>query len=211
MGIGQAELDGLWDFSDAAASEARLRAAAERTTGADRAELRTQVARALGLQGRYAEADAELDQIEADSAPDAAVRVRVALERGRVRNSAGDPEAAVPLFSRAAEAAASAELLFLEVDALHMLAIADRPNADAWTDRALTALEGTDDPRTLRWRVGLSNNRGWAHFDAGRLDEALSAFLASRAAAVQWGTPQQVEWADEAIAEVRAAIDPAGR
>ncbi|MBN9183924.1 MAG: hypothetical protein J0I97_00455, partial [Microbacterium sp.] len=73
------------------------------------------------------------------------------------------------------------------------------------------ALGTTDDARTLRWRVGLYNNRGWARFDEGRWDDALVAFRASRDAAVRWGTSQQVEWADEAIAETRAAIDPAGR
>lgn len=208
MTIAQERLDELWDFSDAAASEKRLRAAADAASGSDRAELLTQVARALGLQERFAEADAVLDDA-ADAAP--AVTVRISLERGRLRNSAGEPGAAVPLLRRAATDAASAGLLFLRVDALHMLAIADAPNADDWTDQALAALEGADDARTLRWRVGLHNNRGWARFGGGRLDEALVEFESSRHAAVRWGTPQQVEWADEAIAEVRAAIDPAGR
>lgn len=209
MTIAQDQLDELWDFGDAAASEARLRAAADAASGADADELQTQVARALGLQGRFAAADAVLDVLDPDSSP--AVRVRADLERGRLRNSAGEPGAAVTLFERAAESAASAGLLFLEVDALHMLAIADRAHADAWTDRALAALGTTDDARTLRWRVGLYNNRGWARFDEGRWDDALVAFEASRDAAVRWGTSQQVEWADEAIAETRAAIDPAGR
>jgi tetratricopeptide (TPR) repeat protein len=208
VSIAQEELDRLWDFADAAGSEERLRAAAKAASGSDAAELRTQVARALGLQERYAEGDEVLEAID-DAAP--VVRVRVLLERGRLRNSSGDTAAAIPLFDEAAEAAASADLLFLRVDALHMLAIADRENADFWTDRALGALVGADDPRTLRWRVGLHNNRGWARFDGGQLDDALTAFEESRTAAVQWGTPQQVEWADEAIAEVRAAIDPAGR
>jgi len=207
--IAQDQLDELWDFGDAAASEARLRAAADAASGADADELQTQVARALGLQGRFAAADAVLDALDPDASP--TVRVRADLERGRLRNSAGEPDAAVPLFERAAEAAASARLFFLEVDALHMLAIADRDHADAWTDRALAELATTDDARTLRWRVGLYNNRGWARFDEGRWDDALVAFQASRDAAVRWGTAQQVEWADEAIAETRAAIDPAGR
>ncbi len=103
----------------------------------------------------------------------------------------------------AAAAAASAGLTFLHVDALHMLAIADPEHADEWTDAALAALEDVDEPRTLRWRVSLYNNLGWWHADSGRPDEALAAFEASRDAAERWGTPQQVAWADEAIAEVR--------
>lgn len=199
----QERLDELWDFSDPAASERRLRAAADAAAdAAERDELRTQVARAMGLQERFDEADAVLDAVETDIA---SVRVRERLERGRLRNSAGDPEAAVPLFVAAAEGAASADLLFLRVDALHMLAIADAADAAAWTAQALGALGSADDPRTLRWRVGLHNNAGWAHFEAGRLDEALLSFSASRDAALRWGTPQQVQWADEALAETRAA------
>lgn len=204
MTLTQVQLDALWDFSDAAGSEVRLRDAAAATTDAvARAELATQVARALGLQERFAEADEALDAITA-RAP--AVRTRITLERGRLRNSAGDPVAAVPLFLAAAEAAASADLLFLRIDALHMLAIADAAHSAQWTHEALALLEGSDDPRTRRWEVSLHNNAGWGLFDAGRVAEAVAAFERSRVAATQWGTAQQVQWADEALAEARAGL-----
>lgn len=209
MALRQQELDALWDFSDPAGSEARLRAAADaETDAATRAELETQVARALGLQERFAEGDAMLDAIPADlAARSSSVRARVLLERGRLRDSAGDADAAAALFREAADAAsASRDLVFLHVDALHMLAIADPSHTAEWTAQALDALEDGDDPRTLRWRVSLHNNAGWDHFDAGRLDEALAEFERAKDAAVRWGTPQQVQWADEAIAEATAAI-----
>ena len=206
MTLPQSALDALWDFDDPCASEGRFARAAAAASGAERAELETQRARALGLQERYDEADAVLDAIT-DDAP--VVRVRVELERGRVRNSSGDPDAAARLFRAAAEAAAAAGLTFLRIDALHMLAIADAAKADAWTAQALSELENVDDPRTLRWRVSLHSNAGWARFDAGRLAEALAAFEEARRAAERWGTPQQVRWADEAVAECRAAIDAA--
>ncbi|SFS15845.1 hypothetical protein SAMN04487846_3189 [Microbacterium sp. cf046] len=205
MTLTQAQLDALWDFSNPEATEVRLRTAELAAADAEeRAELQTQVARSLGLHERFAEGDAVLDAIASD---DPAVRARVALERGRLRNSAGDAAAAVPLFVAAAEAAASAGLLFLQVDALHMLAIADADGSAEWTRQALSLLEQTDDPRTLRWNVSLHNNAGWTHFDAGRFAEAVAAFERSRDAAVRWGTAQQVQWADEAIAEARAARD----
>jgi len=209
MALRQQELDALWDFSHPAGSEARLRAAADaETDAATRAELETQVARALGLQERFAEGDAVLDAIPADlAARSSSVRARVLLERGRLRDSAGDADAAAALFREAADAAsASRDLVFLHVDALHMLAIADTSHTAEWTAQALDALEDGDDPRTLRWRVSLHNNAGWDHFDAGRLDEALAEFERAKDAAVRWGTPQQVQWADEAIAEATAAI-----
>jgi tetratricopeptide (TPR) repeat protein len=203
MTLAQTRLDDLWDFSDAAASEARLRAAAEQETdAATRAELETQVARALGLQGRFDEADAVLDAVAIE---DSAVAARAALERGRVRNSSGDAESAVPYFLAAVDAASGSGLTFLQVDALHMLAIAEPDQAEEWTAAAEGALDGVEDPRTLRWNVSLHNNAGWRHFDAGRLDEALTAFEAARDASTRWGTPQQVQWADEALAEVREA------
>ena len=92
MAIAQSLLDELWDFSDPAGSEARLRQAAhDQTDAAARAELETQVARALGLQERYAEAHAILDGIDVSGD---VVAARAALERGRLHNSAGDPERA---------------------------------------------------------------------------------------------------------------------
>lgn len=204
MAIAQSLLDDLWDFSDPAGSEARLRRAAnEHTDAAARAELDTQVARSLGLQERFAEAHALLDLLDVS---DDVVAARAALERGRLHNSAGDPERAVPYFLAAADAASAAGSVFLQVDALHMLAIAEPDQAEEWTAAALGLLEGVDDARTLRWRVSLHNNAGWAHFDAGRFDEAIAAFERSRDAATRWGTPQQVQWADEAIAEARAQL-----
>lgn len=202
MTLAQTRLDELWDFADAAGSEARLRAAAEAETDAStRAELLTQVARALGLQSRFDEADAVLDGVTIE---DAAVAARAALERGRVRNSAGDPGGAVPYFLAAVDAASADGLTFLQVDALHMLAIAEPDQAAQWTDAAFAALDEVDDPRTLRWRVSLHNNAGWRLFDEGRVNEAVTSFEAARDAATRWGTPQQVQWADEALAEVRA-------
>ena len=203
MAIGQSRLDGLWDYADAPASEARFRAAiaAEADAGV-RAELGTQLARALGLQDRFAEADAELDAVERSPEGGASiVRARTALERGRLRNSAGDAAAAIPLFRDAAAVAESAALVFVQVDALHMLGIADAGAIAAWTALALQVLEQETDPRTLRWRVALHNNLGSALADAGDRAGALAEFEATLAAAERYGTAQQVAWAQEDVAE----------
>ncbi|MCG2801608.1 MAG: hypothetical protein L6311_05855 [Cellulomonas sp.] len=211
MALDQTSLDDLWDFSDPTASEARLRAAsdAERDPST-RAELDTQVARALGLQGRFADGHAVLDAIVSD-AP--VVQVRIDLERGRLHRSASDPgdsRTAADYFRAAAAGATSAGLGFLQVDALHMLALTEPDRAEHWTAEAVAALDTIDDARTQRWRVSLHNNAGWAHLDAGRPTEALASFEASRQVAERWGTAQQVAWADEAIAEARLAVTPPG-
>lgn len=186
--VRQEWLDELWDFEDPAGSEHMLRDAV--------AVLQTQVARALGLQERFAEADAVLNAV--NGAGD-----RVLLERGRLRNSAGDPAAAVSLFEAAKDAATS---LFIRVDALHMLAIADPERAEQHTAAALTLLEGADDDRTRRWAVALHNNLGWMHFDAGRFERALGHFELALEAAELYGTYVQRTYAREAIDEAKQAL-----
>lgn len=195
--LDQAQLDELWDFGDPAASEERLRAASATARATQKAELETQVARSLGLQGRFEEADAVLDAIE-DA--EGVVAVRVALERGRVLNSSGHPLEAVPKFEIALDRAKLIGHDFLTVDAAHMLAIADPENSAAWTDRALATTETTADARTRRWAVSLHNNRGWNLHDAGSYDAALAEFEAALAAALDTGTAEQQHVAKWAVA-----------
>jgi hypothetical protein len=207
--VDQTVLDGVWDFGDPVGSEARIRQAiADEPNPAGQRELRTQLARAFGLQGRFSEGHAVLDALDLD---DARVAVRVALERGRLHNSAEAPEEAARHFARAATLSADdPTMVFLHVDALHMLAIAEPERAEEWTQRAVEALATTDDPRTRRWLVALDNNLGWTRFDAGDLDGARTAFQASADAAERYGTEEQRRLAADAIAEVDAASGEIG-
>lgn len=208
MVLAQSALDDLWDFADAVGSERRLRAAFDTATDpVERRELRTQIARAMGLQERFTEAHGVLDALDLD---EPVVAVRAALERGRLHNSAGAPVEATWHFRRAAALAETSGLDFLRIDALHMLAIADPEHADDHTAVALRELAEVDDRRTLRWLVSLNNNLGWARFDTGDAAGALEAFEAAMDAAVAYGTPQQITWAEEAIAEARAAAGETG-
>ena len=204
--IDQELLDELWDFGDAEASAARFAtAAADPSFSSDeRAEFVTQQARALGLQERYDEARALLEGVAESASP--AVRTRVALEAGRLRNSAGVPSEAVAHFEDAASLAHHADLEFLEIDALHMLAIADSGRSEEWSERGIRrALESTK-PRTQRWLISLNNNIGWSRLDAGHPESALDAFREAAGWADRVGTPQQRVWAQEAIDECEAAI-----
>jgi tetratricopeptide (TPR) repeat protein len=208
--LDQADLDALWDFDDPAGSVERFRGALNdpgRPAG-ELLALRTQLARALGLGGDAVAAHSELDALEATDPP-LEVAVRTDLERGRLLNSDGFPEEAEPLFEKAAAAAHDGGLTFLEIDALHMLAIADPARADAWADAARILAEAAPEPRTRRWLVSIHNNRGWTAFDAGRLDEALTEFEAAATAAERYGTEQQRAWAAEALLECRAALGAA--
>jgi len=203
-------LDELWDFGDPAGSEARF--SVEETspshTQSEQAELATQRARALGLQQRFEDGHALLGSL-GDPA-DAAVRTRLALEAGRLLNSAGRPAEAVPEFETAARTAESAGLLFLRIDALHMLAIADAARSDEWAAQAIGLALAAPDDRTRRWLVSLYNNLGCSHADAGRLPEALAAFVQAQEWADRVGTGQQRVWAREAVDECTAALAARG-
>src|SRR3954447_18873409 len=99
------DVTALWDFDGPAGSAQRLPAAADVAEGTERLVLLTQVARALGLQERYDDGHAILDNL---AVSDDEVAARVSLERGRLLRSAGDSEAARPHFEAAEQYAAEA-------------------------------------------------------------------------------------------------------
>src|SRR5262245_26748605 len=106
MGSDLPVLREVWDFGDLDGSRKRFEELAETATAqgdsAYAAEVLTQIARTYGLQQRFDDADELLDRVDGqltDEMPAASVRSR--LERGRVRNSSGDPAASVPLFTEA--------------------------------------------------------------------------------------------------------------
>lgn len=204
--LDQKTLDRLWDFDNPELSEQRFREAMtdERYDADERAELATQVGRAIGLQGRFEEADALLDAIDGEDEP--TIGVRIVLERGRLLNSSGHPAMAVPLFEQAAELGDHLGEEFLAVDALHMLAIADADHAELWTRSALEYASTAHDPNTRRWMVALHNNLGWSLHGAGRLTEALVEFQLAEQWAERVGTPAQQKYARDAIAECEHAL-----
>ena len=138
---------------------------------------------------------------------DPRVRVRVDLERGRLRRSSGDKEAALPLFERAFAAAVDAGEDWLAGDAAHMAALAapDRDGFVAWTNRGLELAERS--PAAAYWAGPLLNNLGWEHFDAEEYEQALAVF--ERALAIREQDPDNpaaIEHAREAVAEARKAM-----
>ena len=207
----------LWDFGDAAGSERRFREAAGGASGVEALVLRTQVARALGLQQEYDAAHRELDAVVSSEDPE--VTVRHELERGRLHRSAGDPGAARPWFEAAARRAADAGLEALHVDALHMVAlVADPANQVRLTQEALAVARGARAQQARDWDASLLNNLGMIHADAGDFSAALAAFEEALAARERIGDPARtrvarwmVGWAlrnlgrrEEALAVQRA-------
>jgi tetratricopeptide (TPR) repeat protein len=186
----------FWDFDDLDATEARFRAL--------RAEALTQLARVQGLRQDYEGGDRLLDEVAEN---EARVRIRVDLERGRLRRSAGDKEAALPLFERAFAAAVEAGEEWLAGDAAHMAALAapDREGFVAWTNRGLEFAERS--PAAAYWAGPLLNNLGWEYFDGEEYEQALELF--ERALTVRERDPDNpaaIEHAREAVAEARRAL-----
>lgn len=221
-----ATFDSLWNYDDPAGTEAEFRALLPVAEAAgDRSvllQLRTQIARTLGLQKKYDEALRELDAIEPElaTAPPV-VRVRWLLERGRVLNTSGDPAAARPLFDDAWESARAAGEDGFAVDAAHMIAIVAEPDESIeWNERALDLARTSSDPRANRWKGSLLNNLGWTYHDLGRYEDAHRLFeeaLAFRREQGEAGPIRIARWCvarslrslgrvEEALAEQRSLL-----
>jgi tetratricopeptide (TPR) repeat protein len=176
------DFDELWNYGDPAATEAKFRALLPRAEkeGSPEyvAQLRTQLARTLGLQRRFDEAHALLDVVErslSDATPVA--RVRFLLERGRAFNSSKQPDRARPLFAEAWDRARAAKSDGHAVDAAHMMGIVEKGDLGLdWTRKALALAESSADPTAKRWVGSLSQNLGYGLLQAERLDEATKVF-----------------------------------
>jgi tetratricopeptide (TPR) repeat protein len=205
------DLDTLWDFDDPATSEARFRAtieaAVERGDAAEAAEARTQLARAVGLQGRYDAGHAILDRVDATSDGGDRVRVRSRLERGRLHRSSGAPAESVAPFTAAWELAATRGEDGLAVDAAHMLALVDAPpGVDEWHRRALALAESSAQPGARRWRASLWNNIGWERFERGDHAGALAAFETALGARRERGGAKEIRIAEWCVGRALRAL-----
>lgn len=222
------DFDALWDYYQPAETAAKFYAilnVAENSGDANYlAELRTQIARALGLQQRFDEAHALLDLVEAiveDGAGSALtlrsgsstvvspsripwlrVEVRYRLERGRVFNSAKQKDKAISHFEQAWNVAVEAGLDFYAVDAAHMMAIAvSADQALVWNQKALALAEKSAEPKARRWRGSLYNNIGWHHFGQNDFNNALAMFEKAVRARVGQEQPVEVRFAKWCVAK----------
>ena len=203
-------LRALWDFDDIDLSERRLTEQLDREAdNAGRAEVLTQLARIEGLRGAFERCGARLDEAARVGAGSAVVDVRLALERGRMLRSSGDPSGAYPLFVTAFEGGTEAGEYYLAADAAHMaaLAAADDEGFRAWTTRGIEL--GERESAAAYWRGPLLNNLGWALHERGEHGEALSAF--ERALAVREENPSDEYAVEIARYAVAVALRTLGR
>ncbi len=175
------DFDAFWNYADPASTEEKFRSVLANSPDEDEfylAELKTQIARTLGLQRKFEEGHAMLSQIdEVLISQNVIVSTRYYLEKGRLYNSNKQLEEAIQAFKKASEIARINNLDNYYVDALHMLGIAFKGNESLqWNEKAIEAAENAEDTRAKNWLGSLYNNTAWTYFDMKEYDKAVSLF-----------------------------------
>jgi len=194
------DFDSLWDYSDPHQTEIKFREILLQVHEDNPAylELLTQIARSQGLQQKFDRAHQTLDQVERRLGNYASrAQIRYYLERGRVFNSAEQPDEACPLFEQALDMAKKLSEDFYAVDALHMLAIVSPPaSALDLNLQAVQLAESSGQEKARGWLGSLYNNTGWAYHDLGDYESALEMFQKAEAVRRSKGS----------VTEIRVAV-----
>ncbi|MEZ4615564.1 MAG: hypothetical protein R2867_08630 [Caldilineaceae bacterium] len=163
----------------------------------------TQIARTYSLRRRFAEAHAQLDEVEPQLiAAGIRPRLRMLLERGRTFNSAGEREPAQRCFLAAWEEGCAAGEEGLAVDAAHMMAITFAGDAQslAWSQQGLELAQRSNDTQAKSLIPALLNNAAWDLHDRGEFTEALAYFRQAQSAWEARERPPQIRIARWSVA-----------
>ena len=191
----------LWDFGDPVASCERFRQAArDAIENTDRALALTQVARALGLQGRFVDARSALAEADLLLPADGKQRAQYWIELGRIENDEHNPVEALSCCQRSLALATDARDEYLMVDAAHMIAIVvpmeKRPES---AEFALSLARTASDERTRHWIGTISNNLGWTYMELGQPENAVQCFRESLAHRLDQREPTPIRLARYAL------------
>lgn len=205
------DFDSLWDYNQPDRTEMRFREILLQIPENVPAflELLTQIGRAQGLQRKFDHAHQTLNQVERrlGSIP-SRPRVRYLLERGRVFNTAGDPDRARPLFEQAFEMASQLSEDFYAVDALHMLAIIAPPDQSLKLNlQAIQCAEDSRNEQARHWLGSLYNNTGWSLHNMGEHVQALEMFEKAEAWRRSRGNPADIRVAVWCVARALRSLN----
>lgn len=180
--------DTLAAFDDPVAAEARLRGLRPQVEAAGDhgalLELDTQIARAMGQQGRFGMAFEMLEGVKAALRPgEAGASIRHDLEFGRLLHAKGQPGEARQHLQNAINQAHAARQDALAIDARQMYAKVE-PDPIRQVGLNLDAIRfaaASQDPKAQAWQGELWRNVGAARQALGRDAEAAEAFETARA------------------------------
>jgi tetratricopeptide (TPR) repeat protein len=198
------QIDALWTIDGPVEGYDKLiEALAHYPGSAD--ELHTQIARCLGLQGRFDEAWKQLSEISTEHP--AIVDIRTQLEMGRLKNSAGNRKDAKPYFLKAFELAEQGHFDYYAIDAAHMLGItSDGRESVQWNETALRLAADSRIERARNWRGSLLNNLGWTYFNSGNYNEAINTFESALDFQKAVGDPVRIRIARWTVARCLRAL-----
>jgi len=198
------QIDALWTVNDPVEGEVKLKSAvADYPESVD--ELRTQIARSLGLQGRFDEAWDELSKISIVHTP--LVEIRIQLEKGRLKNSSDKRNDAKPYFLKALELAEQGHSDYYAIDAAHMLGIvSEGPESIRWNQLALQLAANSKLKRAQNWKGSLLNNLGWTYFSIGDFNTALTTLESALDFEMTVGDPIRIRIARWTVARSLRAL-----
>ena len=197
------QIDALWTIDDPAEGQVKLTNAMADCPGSVD-ELHTQIARSLGLQGRFDEAWEELSKISNRHSP--IVEIRVQIEKGRLKNSSGNRNDAKSYFLKALELA-ERHFDYYAIDAAHMLGIvSEGQESIRWYELALQFAADSKVKRAQNWKGSLLNNLGWTYFSMGNFNTALITFESALDFQKTAGDPVRVRIARWTVARCLRAL-----
>ena len=198
------QIDALWTVNDPLEGEVKLKnAVADYPESVD--ELHTQIARSLGLQGRFDEAWDELSKISVVHSP--LVEIRIQLEKGRRKNSSDKRNDAKPYFLKALELAEQGHSDYYAIDAAHMLGIvSEGPESIRWNQLALQLAANSKLKRAQNWKGSLLNNLGWTYFSIGDFNTALTTLESALDFEMTVGDPIRIRIARWTVARSLRAL-----
>lgn len=205
------DFDSVWDYSNPQKTEGRFCEMLLQIPENDPAflELLTQIARAQGLQRKFAKAHLTLDQVERRlGEADSREKTRYLLERGRVLNSSGKPDEARPYFEQALDSATNLLDDNYAVDALHMLAILATPASSLDLNlRAIALAESSGQEKARGWLASLYNNTGWSYHDLGEYACALEMFTKAESVRRSNGSVTEIRIARWCVARALRSLN----
>ena len=173
--------------------------------------IQTQIARTYSLELEFVSAHSLLDEVEKslDSIQSPELEIRYYLERGRTYNSSKALDKAKECFLKAIEIANLHKEDFLEVDALHMMGIAEENPAKQveWNEKAISIAESSTNVETKNWVGSLLNNTGWTIFNMKNYDHALEIFEKVLAFRKEEGKPEGIAIAMWCIARTLRSLN----